>query len=158
MKRWRLWGFRQLARCRLVLPRPRDAPPYILPCVFLDCRPAGKHFLFSQTLKIKRMELMPRIKLSKANSLRGGFGEGRGICSVNRAWPSELEPPHTWAQSRGGTGWVQGKKLGPGANSPILPCSGMFFLGIQEPKFDSEHPYCYEGMSVKGRAYLQLDL
>ena len=99
MKGWRLGGFRKLARCRLVLPRPADSPPYTQPCVLLDCRPVGKHFLFSQTLKIKRTELTPRIKLSKANSLRGGFGEGRGVCSVNRAWPSELKHPHSWAQS-----------------------------------------------------------
>lgn len=158
MKGWRLGGFRKLARSRLVLPRPADSLPYTRPCVLLNCRPVGKHFLFSQTLKIKRTELMPRIKLSKANSLRDGFGEGRGVCSVNRAWSSELEHPYTWAQIHGGTGWVQDKKLGPGANSPTLPYSGMFFWGIQEPKFDSEHPHCYEGMFVKGRTHLQLDL
>lgn len=133
--------------------------PYTRPCVLLNCRPVGEAFLlFSQTLKIKRTELMPRIKLSKANSLRDGFGSGRGVCSVNRAWSSELEHPYTWAQIHGGTGWVQDKKLGPGANSPTLPYSGMFFWGIQEPKFDSEHPHCYEGMFVKGNHYLQLDL
>ena len=156
MKGWRLGGFRKLARCRLVLPRPTDSPPYTRPCVLLDCRPVGKHFLFSQTLKIKRTELTPRIKLSKANSLKGGFGEGRGVCGVNRAWPSELEHPHSWAQSH----VVQDEsrvRNGPGANSPTLPYSDMVFWGIQEPKFGSEHPHCYEGMFVKGRTLLQLD-
>ena len=49
----------------------------------------------------------------------------------------------------GSAGQASGKKPGPGATSPTLPHSGMFFRGVQEPKFDSEHSLCCEGMFVK---------
>lgn len=88
---------------------------------------------------------MPRVKLSKASSLRGGFEEERLQCEQSLAKRGQAYRH----RALGSAGHANGKKLGPGASSPTLPHSGMFFRGVQEPKFDSEHSHCYEGVFVK---------
>lgn len=88
---------------------------------------------------------MPRVKLSKVSALRGGFEEESLQCEQSLATRGQA----CRHRAPGSAGQTNGKKLEPGASSPTLPHSGMFFRGVQEPKFDSERSHCCEGVFVE---------